>query len=94
MKTLKWIYKPSGLCPVQAEGYFLGHYFYFRSRWESAWIEFAKTQEDWEADNCTRRYKLKSYPAPHAGYISEKEATWLIYKGLAKYAVGWPSTSL
>jgi hypothetical protein len=47
---IKWKYKPAGNCPVQAEGWFLGHYFYFRARGEWAIIEFAKTQEDQEAD--------------------------------------------
>ena len=38
---IKWIYKPSGLCPVQSEGYFWDRYFYFRARYSTITIEFA-----------------------------------------------------
>ena len=40
----KWIYKPSGQCPVQADGAFLNHKFYFRARWDEANIEFYRTE--------------------------------------------------
>jgi hypothetical protein len=48
MKLIKWKYKPNGWCPVQAEGWFLGTYFYFRSRWDQVTIEFCSTEEDWD----------------------------------------------
>lgn len=38
VKIFKWEYKPSGNCPVQAEGWFLNYYFYFRARWSSVTI--------------------------------------------------------
>ena len=38
---IKWKHKPSGNCPVQAEGWFLGYYFYFRARGNEAIIEFS-----------------------------------------------------
>jgi hypothetical protein len=90
---LKWIYKPSGNCPVQAEGHFLGYYFYFRSRWDSARIEFSKTAEDWEENRIIRRYYLGSFPAAEAGWISTKLAIRLIYKGLLLFLIRWPSDS-
>lgn len=55
---IKWKYKPSGNCPVQAEGWFMGYYFYFRSRWDTARIEFAKTDRDWYDDKHVAVYKL------------------------------------
>lgn len=88
---LKWKYKPSGNCPVQAEGYFLGYHFYFRSRWETASIEFSKTEEDWEENQIYRIYYLAAFPSASAGWISEKEAIRLIYKGLLMFLFRWPS---
>jgi len=92
MKIFEWDYPPSGMCPVQAEGHFLGHYFYFRSRGATATIEFSKTQKDWEENKIVRIYKLKSYPPFEAGYVPRKEATRLVYKGLFLFAIRWPST--
>ena len=69
--------KPSGSCPVQAEGYFRGYYFYFRSRWDRATIEFSKTQEDWERDVIVRRYVLMTLDSPDAGWIP-KWMSWLL----------------
>jgi hypothetical protein len=90
MTIFKWDDEPGGLCPVQAEGTFLGHHFYFRSRYETASIEFSKTREDWEEDRLVRRYRLKTYPAWAAGWISTTEAKILIYKGLFLFFIGWP----
>jgi hypothetical protein len=92
MKIIKWDYEPSGMCPVQAEGYFLGYYFYFRARWSTASIEFARSREDWEINNIIKGYRLKKYHGPEAGYISNKEATRLIYKGLLMFSIFWPSS--
>ena len=87
MKIFSWKYSPTGQCPVQAEGQFLGHYFYFRSRWSTASIEFAETEEHWEKCHIIRRYALKRYEAPAAGWISAREAGWLIAVGCLAYIV-------
>ena len=92
MKIIKWDYKPSGMCPVQAEGYFLGYYFYFRARWSTATIEFARSREDWDSNNIFKDYRLKTYKGWEAGYISRKEALLLIYKGLLMFTFHWPSS--
>ena len=47
-RFFEWIYKPNGNCPVQAEGYFLGYFFYFRARHEFATIEFYNKKEDFD----------------------------------------------
>lgn len=84
---IKWIHKPSGACPVQAEGYFLGHYFYFRSRWSVARIEFAKTEECWKKDNLTASFDLyHTKDTFAAGWLSERFCTKLIYKGCLKFS--------
>jgi hypothetical protein len=75
------------MCPVQAEGHFLGHYFYFRSRWSTASIEFAETEEHWEKSQTVRCYALKRYESPAAGWISAREAGWLIAAGCFMYIV-------
>lgn len=87
MKLFSWIYPPSGNCPVQAEGHFLGHYFYFRARWDTASIEFTRTEADWENSSFIRRFVLKYYPAPTAGWISKREALRLIVVGCAAYTI-------
>ena len=92
MNILKWEYEPSGLCPVQSEGWFLGYYFYFRARWDTASIEFAETREDWEKNRVIRRYSLKKYAPFEAGYIPRKDAKMLIYKGLFLFTIFWPSS--
>ncbi len=90
---LKWKYKPTGNCPVQAEGWFLGYYFYFRSRWETASIEFSKTEKDWDENIISRRYYLAGFPSAAAGWISEKEAIRLIYKGLLLFLFRIPGSN-
>lgn len=82
---LKWKYKPSGLCPVQAEGWFFDWYFYFRSRNSTATIEFSKTEEDWLIDNCIKYELYKTKNKYKAGHISEKFALFLIYIGFVKF---------
>lgn len=89
---LKWKHKPWGNCPVQAEGWFLGYYFYFRSRWEFARIDFSKTEEDWWKDQIHKEYYLAGFPSPSAGWISKRQATLLIYKGLLMFLLRWPSS--
>lgn len=85
MKLFNWKYEPSGQCPVQAEGIFLGHYFYFRSRWNTASIEFAETEEAWDKWEIVKRFELKHYGGADAGWISKKEATRLVYLGCVSY---------
>lgn len=87
MRIFKWKYRPNGNCPVQAEGTFLGHYFYFRSRWETASIEFAETEEDWDKWKIIKRFELKHYGGFEAGWISGAEATRLVYIGCMSYII-------
>ena len=89
MKIFKWIYKPSGLSPVQADGIFLGYYFYFRSRHELSTIDFYKNKEDWENLHPSVLYLevKKNYYQYMAGYISRRLAKWLIFKGCLMFLI-------
>lgn len=89
MKIFKWIQKPSGECPVQADGIFLGYYFYFRSRYELSTIEFYRDRKDWNQLRYAINYfELKEYKDEYeAGYISKKLARRLIYKGCLKFLI-------
>lgn len=83
---IKWKYKPSGNCPVQAEGYFLGHYFYFRARYNTAVIEFAKTETDWEYSRLISRYILLDMEEDYAaGWLPKWICRLLIWKGCLKF---------
>jgi len=83
---IKWKYKPAGNCPVQAEGWFLGHYFYFRARGECATIEFAKTEEDQEANILSAFYVLSEIEEEYmAGWLPKWKCRLLIYKGCIKF---------
>jgi len=83
---IKWKYKPSGNCPVQAEGWFLGYYFYFRARGNEAIIEFSLTEAGWENDLIHGRYMLhrttKDY---YAGWLPKWYCKLLIWKGCFKF---------
>jgi hypothetical protein len=82
MIFFKWIYKPNGKSPVQADGRFLGYYFYFRSKWDLSTIDFYKNKEDWENLYPSVLYlEVKKHRPFIAGFISNKEAKRLIYKG-------------
>ena len=87
MKLFSWKYEPSGACPVQAEGTFLGHHFYFRSRWDTASIEFSETEQHWDRWEIIKRIELKHYGGAEAGWISKEEATRLVYLGLIGYII-------
>lgn len=89
---IKWIYRPSGYCPVQAEGYFMGKYFYFRSRWSTASIEFADSGDDWRENNITRRYVLLTDKYHGAGWLPHYLAHFLIYVGCFKFLLKLKST--
>jgi hypothetical protein len=79
---IKWKYKPHGNCPVQAEGYFLGYYFYFRARYSKATIEFSKTEEDWVKYDSINRYVLATTEDSFAaGWMPKWKCKLLIWKG-------------
>lgn len=83
---IKWKYKPSGNCPVQAEGWFIGYYFYFRGRNNKAVIEFSKTEEGWKNDSIQARYVLRITQGEYgAGWIPKRICRLLIWKGCAKF---------
>ena len=80
---IKWIYKPSGNCPVQAEGYFLGHYFYFSARGEHATIEFSKEEYGLEVV-----YYILTKTKPYmAGWLPKWKCRLLIWKGCLKFMI-------
>jgi len=80
-KLFKWEYKPSGNCPVQANGWFLGYYFYFRARWSLATIKFYKDKGDYEIDIIEAYFELKKTENYLAGWLPKSKCKWLIYKG-------------
>ena len=81
---IRWLYKPSGFAPVQAEGYFLGYFFYFRSQWETATIDFALSPSKW-AKRKTIRIELKKTQPFEASWISKRQAIFLIYYGCLQF---------
>lgn len=81
LDPVKWKSKPSGMCPVQAEGYFLGYYFYFRGRWDKLEIEFAKNHDDWWDYKIVKGIILKETDMYEAGYYPYNLCRLLIYKG-------------
>jgi len=92
---IKWIHRPSGYCPVQAEGHFMGKYFYFRSRWSTASIEFADSEADWEKDNIIKRYILfEDKSKIGAGWIPKWMAYLCIYKGVIMYLLKFKGVQL
>ena len=83
---IKWISKPHGACPVQAEGYFMGYYFYFRSRWQTSSIEFAKTEQDWKDDKLVAYYELAKFDDEHtASWLPHWACRLLIWMGCLKF---------
>lgn len=84
---IKWKYKPSGNCPVQAEGWFMGYYFYFRARWSKATIEFSKTEAGWENELIHARYVLlDTGDDPYAaGWLPKWACRILIWKGCLRF---------
>ena len=79
---IKWLLKPSGTCPIQAQGYFLGKYFYFRSRFNTSIIEFSNKKliyyNDYYID---KTYILKRTNDYEAGFLNLNFCKLLIYKG-------------
>ena len=83
---IKWISKPHGACPVQAEGYFMGYYFYFRSRWQTSSIEFAKTEQDWKDDKLVAYYELAKFDDDNAAsWLPHWTCRLLIWMGCLKF---------
>ena len=80
-KLFKWEHKPSGNCPVQAEGWFLNYYFYFRARGTKATIEFYKDKGDFYIDEPIIGIELKETEEYQAGWLSKEVCTKLVYKG-------------
>ncbi len=80
-KLFKWESKPSGNCPVQSNGWFLNYYFYFRSRGETASIEFYNDKGDYYYDEPLKRFILKRTNAYEAGWLSNRLCKFLILKG-------------
>jgi len=78
---IKWKYKPNGNCPVQADGWFLGYYFYFRARWNTATIEFSKTEAGWDNDLIHARYTLLHTLPLAAGWLPKWKCRLLINLG-------------
>ena len=82
---IKWKYLPSGNCPVQAEGHFMGYYFYFRSRGEMARIDFSLTEAGWDNDLIHARYVLWRTKDHHAGWLPHWFCRVLIWWGCARF---------
>lgn len=82
---IKWKSKPHGYCPIQAEGYFMGYYFYFRSRWSTATIEFSKTEAGWDNDLIHARYVLATIDSPEAGWLPKWLCRVLIWIGCLRF---------
>jgi len=77
----KWESKPNGNCPVQSNGWFLNHYFYFRARGSFAKIEFYKNKEDFWSHEPEERFFLKETKEYDAGWLGKKLCLFLIFKG-------------
>lgn len=85
-QMIKWKYKPSGNCPVQAEGYFLKYYFYFRARGNKAILEFSKTEAGWDNDLIHARYTLcRTRSRIKAGWLPKWYCRFLIWVGCLRF---------
>lgn len=82
---IKWKRKPNGNCPVQAEGWFMGYYFYFRARHSQAIIEFSKTEAGWDNDLIHARYILASIDTPMVGWTPKWLCRLLIWIGCGMF---------
>ena len=77
----KWKYKPCGIFQVQAEGWFLGSYFYFRAKRSSVKIDFSKSEELWIEGNYIKSFNLLNFRNQRAGDLSFWKSELLIYWG-------------
>lgn len=83
---IKWKRKVCGNAPIQAEGQFLGHYFYFRARGKQATIDFSKTETDWDYGRCVAEYVLFNTEEEYAaGWLPRWICRILIWKGCLKF---------
>jgi len=83
---IKWKYKPSGYCPVQAEGWFLNYYFYFRARGVTGRIDFSRSEVEWENDIIIKQYNLYNTNEMYkAGHLNHNFCKLLIYIGCFKF---------
>ena len=86
MAMIDWKTKPNGNCPVQADGYFLGYYFYFRARGFRATIEFSLTEAGWHNDLIHGRYNLWETRDPYsAGWLPTWFCELLVYWGCVRF---------
>jgi hypothetical protein len=89
---IKWIYKPEGACPVQAEGYFRNKYFYFRSRHNASTIEFCDSKTHWTKGLHLKYYVVAKTKKPYeAGWFSHFHCKLLIFKGCIMYLLNFKS---
>jgi len=84
---IKWKYKPAGNCPVQAEGWFLKHYFYFRARGQWATIEFSESEDHHNRDEVYKVYILTKTDEYMAGWLPKWICRLLIWKGCLKFMI-------
>lgn len=85
---ITWKDEPHSVCPVQAEGFFLGYFFYFRSRYETSKIMFLEKEEDWDDQLIVKEYVLYRFKDLYAaGYIKHSKARRLIYWGCFKFLI-------
>lgn len=83
-KLFKWIYSPNGNCPIQAEGYFLGYFFYFRARYDIVTISFYNKKEDFDSYIWISPVAdiILKYTEPYqASWLSKRECKFLVLKG-------------
>ncbi len=83
---IKWKHKLGGNCPVQAEGYFMDYYFYFRARGNSVTMEFSKTEAGWDNNLIHAHYVLLDMEDNYAAGWLPKWVCWLlVWKGCIKF---------
>jgi hypothetical protein len=85
---IKWLYKPIGNCPIQSEGVFLNHYFYFRARYSTVTIEFYPINQCMEKDkNLTVFILCKTSDIYKAGWLPKWKCLLLIYWGCLRFLI-------
>jgi hypothetical protein len=77
---IKWLLKPHKKYQIQAEGYFLGRYFYFRSKFNTSVIEFSNHKNQYNY-HLEKSYVLHVNNDYEAEYLNLNFCKLLIYKG-------------
>lgn len=77
----KWEQEPNGCCPVQATGWFLGFFFYFRARHETAEILFYKDKSQFHYGYPIWQKTLEITKPYKAGFLKKWYCKLLIFKG-------------